>query len=79
MLVLSAAYKSKYFRSFISKDPKRTMKWLFGRTIKFLGSLKAISPTLGHDQFILQCLQDLLFEGDDDLPMIDATASSFGS
>ena len=79
MLALSAAYKSKYFRSYISKEPKNTMQHLFKRTISFLKSLKAISPTLGHDQFILQCLQDVVFEGEDDPPAALPTSSSFGS
>ncbi|KAL9123958.1 MAG: hypothetical protein Q9217_006666 [Psora testacea] len=79
MLVLSAAYKSKYFRSYISDEPKKTMQHLFKRTISLLGSLKPISSTLGHDQFILQCLQDLVFEGEDDLPSAPAAAPSFGA
>ncbi|KAL9098082.1 MAG: hypothetical protein Q9163_006188, partial [Psora crenata] len=78
MLVLSAAYKSKYFRTHISPDPRRTMEYLFYRTIRFFETLKDISPTLGHDQFILRCLREVIFEADDESLLALTTAPPCG-
>lgn len=71
MLVLSAVYKSKHLKQFIispdvTETPKQIMRRLFARTISVLADLKAISKTLGHDQFILSRLKDVVFEGEDD-------------
>ena len=77
MLVLSAVYKSKVLSGFIAPDPRRKLDHLFRRTIGFLGQLKPISPTLGHDQFILEQLRDVVFEDEEDLPIMPTTSSSF--
>ena len=77
MLVLSAVYKSKYLKRFISDRPRVTMQHLFKRTINFLKSLKPISQTLGYDSFILENLQEVVFEGEEELPVEPTPASSF--
>lgn len=60
MLVLSAVYCSKHLRGYISDDPTQTMEFLFRRTINMLRRLKPISATLGHDEYILRCLQEVV-------------------
>ena len=64
MLVLSAVYSSKHLRSKISENPEVTMRHLFERTVNQLKRLKPISATLGHDEYILRCLKDVVL-GDD--------------
>lgn len=78
MLVLSAVYKSKCLCGFIDDDPRRKLEHLFRRTINFLGQLKAISPTLGHDQLILTELQDVVFAGEEETMTEPNASSSFG-
>lgn len=69
MLVLSAVYCSKHLRQYISDNPHQTMDFLFKRTISMLKNLKPISATLGHDQYILECLRDVVLREDtDDTP-----------
>ena len=68
MLVLSAVYASKHLKRFISSDPAKTMDFLFARTIRLLRHLKPISATLGHDQYILECLRDVVLKEDEATP-----------
>ena len=77
MLVLSAVFKSKVLSGFIDPDPRRKLQHLFNRTIAFLGQLRPISPTLGHDQYILQQLREVVFEDEEDLLAIPTSSSSF--
>ena len=68
MLVLSAVYCSKHLKQYISDDPTMRMAFLFRRTINMLKTLKPISATLGHDQYILECLRDVVLKEDDITP-----------
>ena len=68
MLVLSAVYCSKHLRQFISDDPATRMDFLFRRTINMLKNLKPISATLGHDQYILECVREVIFKNDEIAP-----------
>lgn len=71
MLVLSAVYKSKHLKQYIiapdkNESPKQIIQRLFRRTIAILSDHKSISKTLAYDQFILDRLRDVVFEGEDD-------------
>ena len=77
MLVLSAVYKSRALSGYIDADPRSKLKHLFSRTIGFLGQLRLISPTLGHDQFILQRLEDVVFEDEEEMMSHSTASSSF--
>lgn len=76
MLVLSAVYCSKHLRQYISDNPFVKMEFLFKRTINMLKYLKPISATLGHDQYILECLREVVFKEEDDLTPATASFSS---
>ncbi len=76
MLVLSAVYCSKHLRQYIHETPYERMDFLFRRTIGMLRRLKPISATLGHDQYILECLKEVVLRDDDDKPPPSASFSS---
>ena len=76
MLVLSAVYCSKHLRQYISDNPAKTMEFLFRRTINMLKNLKPISATLGHDQYILECLREVVLKDEEDVTPPTASFSS---